>query len=111
MAGTFDASAGSPTGEPGRTRFIIGAVDPALLAGLPERLERHPDVRVDRVLRTSTGVGGLVVETTPRVAAELKRELGPNVVIEEDRVLDQLPPVVPGPGPVDPPLTAPPGCP
>ena len=92
MGAEPDASAGSPTGVPGRTRFLIGSVDPRLLADLPERLQGRAGVTVDRVLRTTSGVGGVVADMTPEVAAELRNELGPQIVIEEDRVLDEMPP-------------------
>ena len=118
MAGTPDATAGPPAGGPGRARFIVGSADPAVLATLPPRLEGREGIRVDRVLRTASGVGGVVVEATPQAVDQLRAELGPGVVIEEDRPIDPINPVDPftqpggpssaGPGSGAGPM--PPGC-
>jgi len=102
MTGTNDASAGSsagetPAGEPGRARYLIGSVNPALLADLAARLEALDGIRLERVLRTQSGVGGVVVEATPEAIARLKQELGPDFVIEEDRPLEPLTPTHQGP--------------
>ena len=99
MTGTHDASAGSPAGEtpagePGRARYLIGSVNPALLAGLAARLEGRVGIRLERVLQTQSGVGGVVIEATPQAIAQLQQELGPDFVVEEDRPLDPLMPQV-----------------
>jgi len=102
MTGTHDASAGSsagetPAGEPGRAWYIIGSANPGLLADLAARLEGRDGLRLQRILRTQSGVGGVVVEATPDAIARLRAELGPDFVIEEDRPLEPLTPTEQGP--------------
>jgi hypothetical protein len=97
MTGTQDASAGSPAGDtpvggPGWARFLIGSANPSLLANLTRWLQDRDGIRLERVLQTQTGVGGVVVNATPQAIAQLKKELGPEVLIEEDRPLDPLTP-------------------
>lgn len=78
---------GPAAGGSDRTRYLVGSTDPALLTRVVEDLRRDDAIRVDRVLNTSAGVGGVVIEATAAQAQRLQSEYGPSLVVEADQEL------------------------
>ena len=79
----------STGGGAGRRRYLIGSFDTTLLARVVEDLKADPAIVVDRVLQTSTGAGGIVVEATEEQAAHLRARY-PGLVVEPDQPLSQF---------------------
>jgi subtilisin len=79
-----------PTGSgANRRRYLVGSLDATLLSQVAEDLKADPGVVVDRILQTSTGAGGIVVEATEATAADLRARY-PGLVVEPDQQLGQF---------------------
>jgi len=87
MPGGMSAPVGPAAGGSDRARYLVGSADPGLLARAVDELRGDDAIRIERVLNTTTGVGGVVIEATPDQVQRLQQSYGPGLVVEADEEL------------------------